>query len=66
MRRRPEGGGYRVEVPLAAGRGEAAHQELLTVLAEADRFGHRYSTGAQLAWAEFDDRIDDQSEEPGP
>ncbi|MER8187475.1 hypothetical protein [Kitasatospora sp. NPDC094015] len=55
VRRRPEGGGYRVEVPLGCS-GEAAHRELLAVLAGADRFGHRSCAGAQLIWAEVDDR----------
>ncbi|MFJ1707296.1 hypothetical protein [Kitasatospora sp. NPDC088346] len=59
VRRRPGGGGYRVEAPLSGDLGEDAHRAVLVALADADRFGHEYSDAAQLVWAE----VDDDSEE---
>ncbi|MEU9133965.1 hypothetical protein AB0D08_38800 [Kitasatospora sp. NPDC048540] len=56
VRRRPEGGGYRVEAVLPEGLGDVPHLLLLSVLAEADRYGHRYCGEVDLVWAEVDDR----------
>ncbi|WP_441250101.1 hypothetical protein [Kitasatospora sp. McL0602] len=54
IRLRP-GGGYLVELSLPPGMSADAQLAVLTVLADADRFGHHYTDTAQRVWAEFDE-----------
>ena len=53
LAQRPEGG-VRLTTPLPDDLDGNAQVVVVQLLAEADRFGHRYQVGAHSVWAELD------------